>query len=591
MIRRSIIHKFPVFVFILLAVVLLAGCGGMGQKTRKPPGDFSRGLLLTDEASGTPSAAVNPEGNLIQVVIPSQDGDSGNSFRYIQIDQDARITMDQELALGLAPYVRSPKVVNNGEELHMVWAARKSTNKGWELWHAIINTDAEITSLPKLISQGTERVSQFEVTGDDRGNLTIVWEDSDSFSVHISRISGRGDIISPPELMITEGEVPALIADLESIHVTWMQGDKLFYSQVFDDSSFPLEGEELAKIQVAVGNRLDGPVIGITDSHVYLFWSILRQVGLEAGTAITEYLVFPKSEPAQAHRALVTIFPVSEDLLHPYQGSISLSQLVPAPPEDYLSTNYILDPRTLPNPAQGAQIVAVSANQNLRLDSHIQIAVGIFEEGNYQGYTVGTHTTEISQNPYISTDAGGNLHLIWREGFSGNRVYYATTSPTAKGSLDRVVLSDFSNFLLSGGLEAITGILLFPFAFPWMAIGLVMMIILRLAHNDEDVTQRLSQFLLVLALVSYQISKLLLLPDMLIYVPFSAWLDLPEGLGVVLRIAVPIMIAGLGITAAEWRRRRSSDSPPSSLAYYMTVIIVDTLLTLSVYGVIFLGEY
>ena len=202
------------------------------------------------------------------MVIPSQDGDSGNSFRYIQIDRDASITMDQELALGLAPYVRSPKVVNNGEELHLVWAARQSTKKGWELWHAIINTGAEITSPPKLISQGTERVSQFEVTGDERGNLTIVWEDSDSFSVHISRISARGEIISPTELMVTEGEVPALIADLESIHVAWMQGDKLFYSQVFDDSSFPLEGEELAKIQVAVGNRLDGPVMGITDSHV-----------------------------------------------------------------------------------------------------------------------------------------------------------------------------------------------------------------------------------------------------------------------------------------------------------------------------------
>jgi len=590
MLRRSINHNLPVFVLILLAIVLLAGCDGMGQKTRKPPGNFSRGLSLTDQASGTPSAVVNPEGNLIQVVIPSQSENSRNSFRYIQIDQAARITMDQELGLGLTPYVRSPKVVNNGDELHLVWAARRSTSKGWELWHAIINTDAEITSQPKLISQGTDRVSQFDVTGDDRGNLTIVWEDSESFSIYISRISSRGNIISSPELLIEEGEVPALIADIESIHVAWMQGEKLFYSQVFDDSSFPLEGEELAKIQVAIGNRLDGPVIGITNSQVYLFWSILRQVGLEAGTAITEYLVFPKSEPTQAHRALLTINPASEDLLQPYQGSIALSQIVPAPPENYLSTNYILDPRTLPNPAQGAQIVAVSANQNLRLDSHIQIAVGIFEDGNYQGYSVGTHTTEISQNPSISIDAGGNLHLIWQEGFSGNRVYYATTSPTTKGILDRVVLSDISNFLLSGGIEAITGILLFPFAFPWMAIGLVMMIILRLARNDEDVTQRFSQILIVLALASYQISKLLFLPDMLIYVPFSAWLDLPESLGLVFRIAVPIIIAGLGFMAAEWRRRRS-DSPPSSLAYYMTVIIVDTLLTLSVYGVIFLGEY
>jgi hypothetical protein len=174
-------------------------------------------------------------------------------------------------------------------------------------------------------------------------------------------------------------------------------------------------------------------------------------------------------------------------------------------------------------------IVAVSASQIFRLDSHVQIMMGIFEEGVYQGYTVGTRTNEISQNPSISLDAGGNLHLIWREGFSGRRVFYATTAPAAKVELDRVALGDFSNLLLSGGLEAITGILLFPFAFPWMAIGLVMMIILRLARNDEDVTQRLSQFLLVLALVSYQISKLLFLPDILIYVPFSAWLDLPEG--------------------------------------------------------------
>ena len=348
----------------------------------------------------------------------------------------------------------------------------------------------------------------------------------------------------------------------------------------------------MATIKVALGNRQDGPAIGIADNHVFLFWSILRQVGLEAGTAITEYLVFPTSVPTQSRRALVPIFPVSEDLLQPYQGSLALSQVVPAPREEYLSTDNVLGPRTLPSPAQGAMVVAVSASQNVRLDSHVQIMVGIFEEGVYQSYTVGTHTNEISQNPSISVDVGGNLHLIWQEGFSGTRVFYATTAPAAKGRLDRVALGDMSTLIFSGGLEAITGILLFPFAFPWMAIGLVMMIILRLAHNDEDVTQRLSQFLLVLALLSYQISKLLFLPDMLTYVPFSAWLDLSEGVGVVLRIAVPIIIIGLGIAAAEWRRRRRrNDSPPSSLAYYMTVIIVDTLLTLSVYGVIFLGEY
>ena len=590
MINRTTKHKFPVLIFILLAVILLTGCGGAGQKTRKPPGDFSRGLPLTSVAIGSPAAAVNPAGNLIQVVIPTQDGETGNSFQYIRLDQDARIIVDQELDIELAPYVRSPKVVETGEELHLIWAARESTQKGWELWHAIINSDTEVTSPPKLVSQGTERVSQFEGTGDDQGNLTIVWEDGNANSLHISRISKQGNFISAPELMVVEGVLPAVIADEGEIHVAWMQGDQLFYSVINEDTSFPLVGEALATIRVVTGNRLDGPAIGIADSHVFLFWSILRQTGLEAGTAITEYLVFPTNVPTQSRRALVPIFPVSEDFLQPYQGSLALSQVVPAPREDYLSTDNVLGPRTPANPAQGAMIVALSASQIVRLDSHVQIMVGIFEEGVYQSYTIGTHTTEISQNPNISVDAGGNLHLIWQEGFSGNRVYYATTAPSAKERLDRVALNDMSTLIFSGGLEAITGILLFPFAFPWMAIGFVMMIVLRLVRNDEDVTQPLSTFLVVLALLSYQVSKLLLLPDMLVYVPFSAWLDIPEGVGVVFKIVIPIIIIGLGIAVAEWRRRHRN-SPVSSLGYYMTAVLVDTVLTLSIYGVIFLGEY
>ncbi len=353
----------------------------------------------------------------------------------------------------------------------------------------------------------------------------------------------------------------------------------------------PLEGIELTSIQVAVGNRMDGPVIGIADGNVYLFWSILRQVGLEAGTAITEYLIFPIGKPDQARRAVMPILPVSEDFLQPYQGSLALSQSVPAPREEYMTTDNILDPQPLTKPSPGAQIVAVSASQVIRLDDQMQIMLGIFENGVYQSYAIGTKTTEISQNPYIGLDDGGNLHLIWQEGHTGNRVYYATTAPLALENLDKVALADFSNLILAGGLEALTGIMLFPFAFPWMAIGLVMMIGLRLARNDEDVTQPLSKVLVILALLAYQISKLLFLPDILVYIPFSAWLDIPEGIGRVFRVVVPIIIVALGIIAAEWRRRSRTESPTSSLGYYMTAVLVDTVLTLSIYGVIFLGEY
>ena len=338
---------------------------------------------------------------------------------------------------------------------------------------------------------------------------------------------------------------------------------------------------------------MDGPVIGVDQDNVYLFWSVLRQVGLEAGTAITEYLVIKEDDLSRLYRGVIPILPVSEDLLAPYQGPLGLSHLVPAPPEEYMTTDYVLNPQTLAKPGPGAQVVAVSATQAMRLDAYTQIALCVFESDYYQGCTIGTRTTEISQNPIIAADDGGNLHLIWQEGHSGKRIYYATTLPEAKARLNRVALEDLPTLFLAGGMEAVTGILLFPFAFPWMAIGFVIMIVLRLARNDEDITQRLSQILLVFALLAYQISKLLFLPDILIYVPFSAWVDIPDGVGKVLKVLVPLTIIGLGIIMAEWRRRRKiqNDSPMSSLGYYMTAVIVDTVLTLSIYGVIFMGEY
>jgi len=368
-----------------------------------------------------------------------------------------------------------------------------------------------------------------------------------------------------------------------------MVGENLHYSSLERDFSYPILGEYVARILVSRGNRMDGPVVGTSGSHVNIYWSILRLTGLEAGTAITESLTFPSRQSHLAKRDLLTAYSASDDLFTSYGGSLALSQIVPPPLEDYLSTSYIYDPRTSLG-YDGAQVVAVAADQSIRLDQYIQILIGVYEDGEYQGYTVGTRTTEISGDPLIFLDKNKNIHLIWQEGSTGNRIYYATTAPVARANLDRISMSDIPNLILSGGLEAVTGILLFPFAFPWMIVGLAIMIVLRLVRNDEDVSQPLSIFLLIIAILSFQGSKLLFLPDILVYVPFSAWLDIPDGVGMILRIAVPIIIFVLAILVAEYRRRRIT-SPTSSLSYFFTIILLDTLLTLSVYGVIFLGEY
>jgi hypothetical protein len=587
---RSTIRWIIILFIWILVFSLLAGCQVGGSKTRKPAGDFSRGLPFPTEASTSPAAAINPSGDRVQVVIASQEQEGNFSFWYYQLDDQAEFVLSQELALDLDPFIRTLKMAGGTDGSHLVWAARESTTEGWGLRHVLIDQQGQIISEPQWISQGAERVSQFDLINDPEGGLLVVWEESEEDSIQFTRLDSRGRMLISSELLIPFGERPSLALDPEgNFHLVWIQGENLKYSRLERDFSYPVLGDQVALIQVAEGNRLDGPVLSTSDQFVYIFWSILRQRGLEAGTAITEYLIIPDGEPARSQRGLVTIYPASEDLFAPHQGELSLSQLVPPPREDYLSTDYIYDPRAGAG-LNNAQGVAVAGNQVQRLDAYIQILIAIFEEGKYQGYTVGTQTTELSQNPQLFGDDSGNLHLIWQEGSSGDRVYYATTAPQARANLDQVGMGDIPNLIMSGGLEALTGILLFPFAFPWMVIGLVIMVVLRLTRNDEEVTQPLSIFLLALAILSYQVSKLLFLPDMLVYVPFSAWLDLPAQLGMILRVGIPILIFALGIGVAEWFRRKNT-GPTSSLRYYIAVILVDMLLTLAVYGVIFLGEY
>jgi hypothetical protein len=576
--------------FFILFIVLLSGCSSGPEKARKPSDDFSRGLLLADNASGSVAVNFEPAGDLTRVVVPYLDDDGQVSFRYIQIDEGGKIIFDQDIGGDFGSTARSPQILSDSDYLHFFWVSREIADQDWQLMYGRLDQVGEFVSGPQHISEGTERVDQYNIEEDGSGGVFVIWEDSRAEEVVFAHLLSSGEMISKPQVLIMGGENPSLVRDDKGVnHIAWMEGKYLHYSSFEDELSPPLRGESLTDIRVSSGNRLDGPVIGAAGDYIYIFWSILRQTGLEAGTAITEYLVFPDGHPAQANRSLLPIFPNSDDRFQPYQGDLDLSQIILPPQEEYLSTNFVLAPRA-GSSLDDILVIGLAASQTIRLDDYIQIIIVVFDEGENMGYVMPTRTTKISKLPNVFIDQGGDLHLIWQDGSASNQVYYTSTAPEVKAALDRINLADLPTLLLSGGLEALTGLLLFPFAFPWMAVGLIILVIWRLVRNDEDVTLTVSKILVGLALLSYQASKLLFLPDIMVYVPFSAWIDVPSGIENFLKLAVPVVIFGLGMTVAELRRRKRT-SPPSSLGYYVIVILVDALLTLSIYGVIFLGEY
>jgi hypothetical protein len=588
--RLQTMPNVRVLGMVFILIIVLTGCSNSPEKSRKPNKDFSRGLPLATNVSSSIAYTVEPAGDRVQVVIPYLMENTQPVFRYIQLNEQVDILLDFDIDCDLENFARSPRMVSNGEYLHLIWASREDTSEGWQLKYLMVDQQGKAVSLPQGISEKSQSVSQYQIVSDLAGGAIILWEEAGTGKIKYSQISSAGKLISPVKELVEGGEDPSLGLDQEgNYHLVWMDGDDLKYREFGLLETFPLSGNTLARIPVTVGNVREGPVLGFDNGFVYVFWSILKQTGLEAGTASTEYVVFETGNPGRLQKQRLNIYPDSEGLFESYQGDYNLSQLIPPPQEDYFSTNFVYAPN-LNSTSGNALAVAIAANQEVRLDDYIQIAVGIFSDGEYQGYTLATKTTPISLNAVVERDQAGNLYLIWHEGAAGKNLFYSTTSPQGKAALDRFSFSDLPNLILSSSLEAVIGVLLFPFAFPWMFVGLAIMIIWRLVRNDEDLSLPLSRLLLVIAVISYQASKILFLPDVILYVPFSAWMDVPQQWGLVLRVGVPLLIFILGIAVAEWRRRQQ-DSSPSTLSYYFSIVIVDIVLTLAIYGVIFLGEY
>ncbi len=208
-------------------------------------------------------------------------------------------------------------------------------------------------------------------------------------------------------------------------------------------------------------------------------------------------------------------------------------------------------------------------------------------EGQVTGYEIAGRTLSISSDPFLLSDIDGNLHLIWREGADGSRVFYATTAPEPRAAIDQVRGEDIVNTMLRGGLEGFATILLFPLALPWLIPGFLVLGVWKIYRDRESLAYVSSRLILLAALGIYQVTKLLFLPTILTYVPFSAWMDIPAGWTLPLRVGVPIFILLSGFGVAELGRRRSE----ATLLYYVLFVLTDLVLTLGVYGVNFLGVF
>ena len=580
--------KYLLYPFLLLLLATnLGGCGiGSQEKGRRPSADWSRGLPIGSDLRGSITMSVEPDGERVHLAWPAAVADQV-VVHYEQLDQSATPVVEKNLDLP-AGRLHSPRLLpDNDGGFTLFWVTRPAGAEGWQIWVTTLDGDGAPTGNSQALTPAAMNVGHYAVAQGNGSPQYLVWEDTRTDAVYGLELAAGEPTGGVREL--AAGEEPALAIDeAGSLHLAWRRDDALFYTNYRSRGLAPTTGTQVADLHIIFGDAVDGPVLAVSDGWVYALWSIFSQSGLESGTGRTEYIAFPAAEPQRVEPERVRILPSEEQPYEPYSSDFALTQLASPPPSPAMSTDYVGEPVVTAGP--GGEIAAiVSANQALRQQTVVQLALVIFDDGRQQGYQMAGKTQNISEGATVTTDAAGNLYLAWEEGAGGLDAYFATTAPEMKEAINRFDPGDATALLLTGAMESVVGLLFMPLAVIWMLPGAALTALWRMRRQEEQAESVGSRIVFIIAIALYQILKILFMPAIQTYVPFSAWLDLPTAWHEPLIMLVPLSVFLFSIVVAEIvRRRREETSTP---LYFFIVAGVDAALTLIVYGVNFLGVF
>ncbi|MEJ2707398.1 MAG: hypothetical protein P8074_07265 [Anaerolineales bacterium] len=553
----------------------------------KPSADWSRSVAVGESVNGSTGLSVENGGQRVHIIWP-YDTDEGIRLHYVQLGQSAQPIVESDL--DLAGQLKAPRLVSSGRGyLHLFWSSREAGTQDWQLYYQRLEEDGRLSGTPKRLSPPGAVIGEYTAISDQAGGAVLTWGKGSAGDLYILHLGPDGSILSGPEIFASQGESPTARLDTAGqLHLAWRQGADIYYAVTGLDQLGAISGSRVTRLTLSTGVSLSGPVVGVTNDWVYILWSLLSQSGMEAGTASTEYVASPRGSMDFSNPERIWI-PAEEEITYsPYQSSLGLTQLADLAQVPSQTSDFILNPNTLES-QEAEMVVALGVNQQLRLDVQLQIATLVLRDGKVQGFSMAGKTDRISDDAVIAADSQGNLHLVWREGAGGNKVFYATTEPQARAELDRINAGDMIGAALQGGMESFVSVALLPvIGFGWLLPGLLVVGIYKLFRDYENMHDLVSWIPLIIAILMYEGLKWVTLPTMTSYVPFSAWLEIPSAWDAPLRLGMPILIFLVAAFVAYRMQKRYS---ASTLVFYMALGLTDAILSLAIYGVNFLGVF
>lgn len=565
---------------VLLALLwLLSGCAvSMPDRLWLNAPGWDRGLNVGTTAAVDPVPIVLDGDAQIVLFMLESAGQTARP-RVLALNRAAETVWETRLDDTVVSRPDKPGLILHNDRLHLFWLSSQ------RLHTAVLDSAGNVVEQPRLLS-GETIVESYDVFAFPDGRLGVWYAGSrQSPGLYALDLDAEAAVLLDPQ-----GMRPTVRVDAQGgLHAVW-----LHYPPGFDPPEFlyayypdgqPLPGQETAFLSPALSptSVLEGPRMGLDSTRVYTFWTISIRTGPEAGAVDTFYVHFPYGAPDALQRASL-VGAALPDL--PYAPAPD--GVFQAGPRVDLSDQPLspdtMDVATVSTAVDELAIAFTNPVQHQFRKIARQTATLFLRDGDVAGYQLLSYTVPASDVPFIAADDNLYLYVTWveRSDTGGFVVYFASSAPDVRAALGRVTRQDVSQMLSETVFGMLAGLVLTPFViFLWSVGGFVVYFLTGfLRRNENAVGTAVS---LALTMAGYWAVKLLSLPGLRSYVPFSAWIPrIPAWMQAPLQIGVPLAITLFAIWVA-WHTifRRGSRSP---LYFFLTFAAVDGALTMAVYG-------
>jgi len=571
---------------LTLLALVATGCGLAPSHTERASDQWSNGKLVGTARLNNPVALqVDEAGNNSYVVWVGLE----HELNFARLDEHAEVVVQQSLDLRVNSPLKPQLLLDPTGRLHLTWLDRWEPNQ--QLFYALLSADGQVIREATVLSSPEQRASHSSMVLDPAGQtVEFFWSDNVSTrpGCYHAALDWSGAVVVPAEMLIPEGLFPVAQADRQGfVHLAWrveVEGQEpIFYYAVYDAQrralgpdvvvSEPLVQTSMFGGPVA-GAQFDGPWLGLDDSSVYLAWMLESRQRGQLG-AFTFYQAFPLPALSQPEATETFDYPppeVTYEAVHVRGANPTLTG----------------HPRFLDGqPVQQVLAYYTEAYGPGNVET-LQIAVTDVQATQTEGQEIVNATAGASLQPSLAVDSQGRLHLAWIDtaGFNRYQVIYASTSPQAKETLNRVTTYEVVDKILGAVMSVLLAVFFVPLVLAWVMVPIGWLVIFTMATRESEISDPHGRSALGLAMLLQLGIKVLFFSDLLSRVTFGSLLS--PSLGLFLgRWILPLLLAALSAGVAWFYLKRARSQ--SIFAGYFIYAAVDSFLTLIIYVALPMG--